>query len=349
MATELMSDHPSVSSSVSQVTPVQRPTTSTSLDDQYSFPASAIEGGRKISRTVLHVGGLHKSVTKITLRELFLPVGSPILCIKLFNDKNKSGFHYSFIEFGSHSSAQSVLKSFDGTLVAGCPIKVSWAFQTQRSKSSNFHDLYVGDLSPDVNDETLGRFFSKYRSFVQANVMWDMKSGRSRGYGFVSFQDFQDAQKCLHEMNGVMLGGRPIRLNTASRKTDHHQPSSHYMPSMHSEFSTIQPHPLNIPSIIPTQLYDIIYHQTPSWNSTIYLGNLVRYVTQEALVSLLQKFGYIIDFKLCTERRCAFIKFDRHEHAVEAILRLNGMVMNGTQLKCSWGKQHGLITRANHD
>ncbi|KAG7879778.1 hypothetical protein KL905_001272 [Ogataea polymorpha] len=349
MTTELLSDHPSVSSSVSQVTPVQRPTTSTSLDNRYSFPASAIEGGRELSRTVLHVGGLPKSVTKTTLRELFLPIGSPILTIKLFSDKNKSEFHYSFIEFGSHSSAESVFKSFNGTLVAGCPIKVSWAFQTQRSKSNNLHNLYVGDLSPDVNDETLGRFFNNYRSFVQANVMWDMKTGKSRGYGFVSFQDFQDAQKCLYEMNGVMLGGWPIKINTASRKTDHYQTSSHYRLSMHSDFSTIQSHPLDIPSISPAQLYHIIYHQTPSWNNTIYLGNLVGYVTQERLISLLQKFGYIIDFKLCSERRCAFIKFDRHEHAVEAILRLNGMVINGTRLKCNWGKQHGLIARANHD
>ncbi|KAG7705853.1 hypothetical protein KL950_003429 [Ogataea haglerorum] len=285
MATGLNSNCSSVSTSTSQVTSKERPTTGTSLNAQYSFPASAIGGGREVSSTVLHAGGLHKSVTN-TLRELFLPAGSPLQCIKLLNDKNRFGFHYPFIKFGPLVLAESALKSVDGALVAGCRTKVSWAFQTQRSKSSNFHDLCVGDLLPDLNDEMLGRFLTKYSSLVQANVMWDMKSGRSRGYRFVSFLDIQDANKCLYEMNGAPVGGRSIRLNIASRKLDHHHPSSNCTQSMHSDFSIIQPHPLSIPSINTTDYYNTIYHRS-SWKRTTYLGNLVRHVTQEALVSSL--------------------------------------------------------------
>ncbi|KAG7851399.1 hypothetical protein KL941_001068 [Ogataea angusta] len=162
------------------------------------------------------------------------------------------------VERQATSTTESALELLDGAILAEYPINISWAFQTQRSKSSNFYNIFVGDLWPDVNDEMLGYFFGKYRFFGQAIVMWDMKSGRSRGYGFVSFQDVPEAENCLYEMNGAILGGQTLRLNTANRKSDRHQPSKHYTKLMHSESPTIPSNPLNILPI-PLQTYMIQY------------------------------------------------------------------------------------------
>ncbi len=48
--------------------------------------------------------------------------------------------------------------------------------------------------------------------------MWDMKTGRSRGYGFVAFRERPDAEKALSSMDGEWLGSRAIRCNWANQK-----------------------------------------------------------------------------------------------------------------------------------
>jgi nucleolysin TIA-1/TIAR len=48
--------------------------------------------------------------------------------------------------------------------------------------------VFVGDLSPEVNDEVLNKAFGAFGSLSEARVMWDMNSGKSRGYGFLSFR-----------------------------------------------------------------------------------------------------------------------------------------------------------------
>ncbi|RVW43987.1 Oligouridylate-binding protein 1 [Vitis vinifera] len=76
---------------------------------------------------------------------------------------------------------------------------------------------FVGDLSPEVTDATLFACFSVYPSCSDARVMWDQKTGRSRGFGFVSFRNQQEAQSAINDLNGRWLGSRQIRCNWATK------------------------------------------------------------------------------------------------------------------------------------
>jgi RNA recognition motif-containing protein len=53
-----------------------------------------------------------------------------------------------------------------------------------------------------VNDESLGRAFQKYPSFQKAKVIRDKRTGKTKGFGFVSFKDSQDFIKAMREMDG---------------------------------------------------------------------------------------------------------------------------------------------------
>lgn len=57
-----------------------------------------------------------------------------------------------------------------------------------------------------------------FNSMSDARVMWDQNSGKSRGFGFVSFEDRMDADKAIASMNGVVLGSKSIRCNWANQK-----------------------------------------------------------------------------------------------------------------------------------
>lgn len=75
--------------------------------------------------------------------------------------------------------------------------------------------LFVGGLSWDTNDEGLRAAFERFGPIVEAKVISDRDTGRSRGFGFVTFDAPADAQAAIEEMDGTTLDGRQVRVNVA--------------------------------------------------------------------------------------------------------------------------------------
>jgi nucleolysin TIA-1/TIAR len=215
---------------------------------------------------------------------------------------------------------------------------VNWAYQsnnTAKEDTSNHFHIFVGDLSNEVNDEVLLQAFSTFGPVSEARVMWDMKTGRSRGYGFVAFRDRADADRALSSMDGEWLGSRAIRCNWANQKGQPSISQQQAMASMGMTPTTPFGH-----HHFPThgvQSYDMVVQQTPQWQTTCYVGNLTPYTSQSDLVPLFQNFGYVTETRFQSDRGFAFIKMDTHENAAMAICQLNGYNVNGRPLKCSVG------------
>ena len=74
--------------------------------------------------------------------------------------------------------------------------------------------LFVGGLPWAVTDEGLRSAFANYGEITEAKVILDRETGRSRGFGFVTFADGEAAQTAL-EMDGQDLEGRKIRVESA--------------------------------------------------------------------------------------------------------------------------------------
>lgn len=342
-------------------------------------PASATNGGREISRKALYVGGLPKSINEDALREKFSSSGA-VYSVKLLNDKNKQGFNYAFVEFVDETSAAEALLQFNGSSIENSVLRINYAYQSSTFNATQnpedpTYSIFVGDLSPEVDDEALHRFFSVFESLKQAHVMWDMQTSRSRGYGFVTFNNASDAEMALQNMNGKILNGRAIRCNWASHKQHNNRgilrqntPQRHFRPPygqppymdpsalpekngfIDSPFSLPHRPPQPEAPIMPNiamgpaggvmspHSYDIVLRQTPSWQTTVYLGNIAHFTQQSDLIPLLQNFGYIVDFKFHPDKGCAFVKYDTHDRAALAIVQLSGFNVNGRPLKCGWGR-----------
>ncbi len=78
--------------------------------------------------------------------------------------------------------------------------------------------LFVGSLSWDTNDDGLHAAFSPYGEISEAIVISDRYTGRSRGFGFVTFNDDEAADKAVEALNGTELDGRTIRVDVAQAK-----------------------------------------------------------------------------------------------------------------------------------
>jgi RNA recognition motif-containing protein len=93
-----------------------------------------------------------------------------------------------------------------------------WEDHTLEEWPENDYRIFCGDLGNEVTDEILSTAFRKYSSFNKARVVRDKRTGKSKGYGFVSIRDASDYIKAMREMNGKYVGNRPIRLKRSTWK-----------------------------------------------------------------------------------------------------------------------------------
>ncbi|ESK92957.1 glycine-rich rna binding protein [Moniliophthora roreri MCA 2997] len=78
--------------------------------------------------------------------------------------------------------------------------------------------VYVGNLSWNTTDDTLRQAFSDYGQVIDSIVMRDRDTGRSRGFGFVTFSNDQEAQAAIAQLNEQELDGRRIKVNLANAR-----------------------------------------------------------------------------------------------------------------------------------
>ena len=78
--------------------------------------------------------------------------------------------------------------------------------------------LFVGSLPWAVTDEALKEAFATYGNVISANVVTDRQTGRSRGFGFVEFENDSEATAAIEALNGSELDGRNIVVNEAKPK-----------------------------------------------------------------------------------------------------------------------------------
>ncbi|CAJ0646263.1 3524_t:CDS:2, partial [Entrophospora sp. SA101] len=82
-----------------------------------------------------------------------------------------------------------------------------WEDSTLLEWDSNDYRLFCGDLGNEVTDDMLYKAFSKYSSIQKAKVIRDKRTGKSKGYGFVSFKDADEFVKAWKEMNEILGEG----------------------------------------------------------------------------------------------------------------------------------------------
>ncbi|RMH40865.1 MAG: RNA-binding protein [Deltaproteobacteria bacterium] len=78
--------------------------------------------------------------------------------------------------------------------------------------------VFVGGLSWDTDDRGLADAFASYGQVLEAKVISDRDTGRSRGFGFVTYDAPADADRAIEAMNGASLDGRTIRCDHATAK-----------------------------------------------------------------------------------------------------------------------------------
>ncbi|XP_058743753.1 oligouridylate-binding protein 1B-like [Vicia villosa] len=281
----------------------------------------------------VYVGNVHTQVTEPLLQEVFAGTG-PVEGCKLFRKEKSS---YGFIHYFDRRSAALAILTLNGRHLFGQPIKVNWAYASgQREDTSGHYNIFVGDLSPEVTDATLFACFSVYQSCSDARVMWDQKTGRSRGFGFVSFRSQQDAQSAINDLTGKWLGSRQIRCNWATKGAggieEKQTPENKTVVELTNGSSEDGKE---------TPINNDAPENNPQY-TTVYVGNLGSEATQ---LDLHRHFytlgaGVIEEVRVQRDKGFGFVRFSTHAEAALAIQMGNAQsYLCGKLIKCSWGSK----------
>jgi RNA recognition motif-containing protein len=225
------------------------------------------------------------------------------------------------------------------------PFKLNWAsgggLADRRDDRSPEYSIFVGDLGPEVNEYVLVSLFqSRFPSCKSAKIMTDPLSGMSRGYGFVRFSDESDQQRALVEMQGVYCGNRPMRISTATPKNKGGPGGmNHMMGGQQQQQHMGYPPQMGGPPMAPYYGGPQPMNQfTDPNNTTVFVGGLSGYVTEDELRSFFQGFGEITYVKIPPGKGCGFVQFVQRHAAEMAINQMQGYPIGNSRVRLSWGR-----------
>lgn len=272
----------------------------------------------------LYVGNLDPSVTEDLLTTLFGNIG-PVNSCKVIREPGNDP--YAFIEFSSHEGASTALTAMNRRIFLDKELKVNWATSPgnqPKTDTSNHYHIFVGDLSPEIETQTLKEAFAPFGEISNCRIVRDPQTLKSKGYAFVSFVKKAEAENAIAAMNGQWLGNRSIRTNWSTRKPP---PPRSVNPRQNSNSKPVT--------------YDEVYNQSSPTNCTVYCGGFQHGMSEELMQKVFSQFGTIVDIRAFKDKGYAFIKFSNKESATRAIEGVHNTEIGGQSVKCFWGKESG--------
>ncbi|XP_054938951.1 polyadenylate-binding protein 1-like isoform X1 [Physeter macrocephalus] len=190
-------------------------------------------GARAMEFTNIYVKNLHVDVDEQCLQDLFSQFGK-ILSVKVMRDDGGRSRGFGFVNFETHEEAQKAVMDMNGREVSGRLLYAGRAQkrverqnelkrrfqQMEQDRLTRYQgvNLYVKNLDDSIDDEKLRKEFSPYGVITSAKVMTE--GGHSKGFGFVCFSSPEEATKAVTEMNGRIVGTKPLYVALAQRKEE---------------------------------------------------------------------------------------------------------------------------------
>ncbi|KAM3959043.1 RNA-binding protein 39-like protein Caper isoform 2-T2 [Aphomia sociella] len=164
------------------------------------------------------------------LEEFFSSVGK-VRDVRLITcNKTRRFKGIAYIEFKDAESVPLAL-GLTGQKLLGVPIivqhtqaeknRVGNTLPNLAPKTSNGPTrLYVGSLHFNITEDMLRGIFEPFGKIDHIQLMTDPETGKSKGYGFLTFHHAADAKKAMEQLNGFELAGRPMKVGNVTERTD---------------------------------------------------------------------------------------------------------------------------------
>ncbi|KAJ0564053.1 putative RNA recognition motif domain, nucleotide-binding alpha-beta plait domain superfamily [Helianthus annuus] len=167
----------------------------------------------------IFVGNLPYDLDSEKLAELFSSSGVVEIAEVIYNRDTEQSRGFGFVTMSTVEEAEKAVDTFNGYDLSGRLLTVNKAAprgsQPERRVVASSFKIYVGNLAWQVDNGQLEQAFSEHGKVVDARVIYDRETGRSRGFGFVTMASETEMNDAIAALDGQSLDGRAIRVNVA--------------------------------------------------------------------------------------------------------------------------------------
>ncbi|KAK1265005.1 Polyadenylate-binding protein 5 [Acorus gramineus] len=260
---------------------------------------------RKSGYANVFIKNLDESIDNKALHDTFGAFGTILSC-KVATDSNGRSKGYGFIQYDQEEEAQRAIDHLNGMLLNDKQVYVG-LFVRRQERSVKFTNVYVKNLAETITDEEMNNLFGKYGPITSAVVMRDA-TGKSRGFGFVNFQNPDDAASAVDNLNGSTFDDKVLYVGKAQRKAEREaELKAKFEQERNGRFEKLQ-------------------------GANLYLKNIDDNINDEKLKELFSEFGTITSCKVMLDphgqsRGSGFVAFSTPEEASRAVNEMNGKMI----------------------
>ncbi|XP_046991676.1 polyadenylate-binding protein 4-like isoform X2 [Schistocerca americana] len=258
------------------------------------------------------IKNLDKSIDNKAMYDTFSAFGNILSC-KVAQDENGVSKGYGFVHFETEEAATKSIEKVNGMLLNAKKVFVGkFVPRKEREKELGekaklFTNVYIKNFGEDFTDDMLKEMFQKYGKITSHKVM-TREDGKSRGFGFVAFEDPEDAERAVEELNGKELpDGKILYVGRAQKKAERQQ-------ELKRKFEQLKIERLN--------RYQGV---------NLYVKNLDDTIDDERLRKEFAPFGTITSAKVMLEdgrsKGFGFVCFSSPEEATKAVTEMNGRIV----------------------
>lgn len=259
------------------------------------------------------IKNLDKSIDNKAMYDTFSAFGNILSC-KVAQDPDGNSKGYGFVHFETEEAAVNAIQKVNGMLLNDKKVFVGrFVPRKEREKelgekAKKFTNVYVKNFGDELGDEKLKDMFLKYGKITSYKVIMGDDTGKNKGFGFVSFEDSEAAEKAVDELNGIELGGKTLYVGRAQKKAERQQ-------ELKKKFELLKLERLN--------RYQGV---------NLYVKNLDDTIDDEILRKEFSPYGTITSARVmcCEEGRSkgfGFVCFSSPEEATKAVTEMNGRII----------------------
>ncbi|CAI4984977.1 BTE_collapsed_G0016330.mRNA.1.CDS.1 [Saccharomyces cerevisiae] len=271
-------------------------------DDQKQAATGSESQSVENSSASLYVGDLEPSVSEAHLYDIFSPIGS-VSSIRVCRDAiTKTSLGYAYVNFNDHEAGRKAIEQLNYTPIKGRLCRIMWSQRDPSLRKKGSGNIFIKNLHPDIDNKALYDTFSVFGDILSSKIATD-ENGKSKGFGFVHFEEEGAAKEAIDALNGMLLNGQEIY---------------------------VAPH-------LSRKERDSQLEETKAHYTNLYVKNINSETTDEQFQELFAKFGPIVSASLEKDadgklKGFGFVNYEKHEDAVKAVEALNDSELNGEKL-----------------
>jgi len=258
----------------------------------------------------LYIGDLLPDITEANLCDIFNQVG-PVQSIRVCRDAvTRRPLGYAYVNFRMMQDAERALDTMNYSMIRGHPCRIMWSHRDPSLRRSNKGNIFIKNLDKTIDNKMVYDTFSTFGNILSCKIATDDEN-KSKGYGFVHYEDESSCKSAIEKVNGKMLKEKIVYVGPFKSKKEREDEAGG---------------PLE-------QVFQ-----------NVFVKNLDESITEEELKTLFEQFGNITSFVLkqydegakkgFPSTKYGFINYDSPEAAKKAVDAMNNLEHKGRTVFC---------------